>query len=460
MTPTNTVFCSASDDTLVTLINEARRRLLVVSPALTESVGEALLAKIRGVDATQQASVADSVQISIVLDDGPEAYRLGYGTTANHLAQFRQAADAEQIRFRVESGVRIGVLVSDDRALVFSPTPQLVEEPTSLTLARTNGIWVSAHEVDRLARASGWIASHETAPGDEDGRDAARSSPTTPEVGVEPFALDAVRRVVRDLEDNPPEPFNLSRRIRVFSSRVKYVELNVANAKIGALKVTLPPELLGIVNDDLRGRFDGKLGPPPELLEPFSVEIETAEGRREKQRVDAKWFAAERRRIEDQYTFTVPKYGRLIYGTRWPDFRAETERLERNLKAYHATLIVAAKESRDHLKKTLFREFLPNLLRTPPAHLMRYRNGRNPSREDIRWYLDREIERLVSRIVTIRRPEVRIVRKDVAPESLREQGFIEGLEKRLPPHEIEGLFTDRDAAPSREAASAAYPSSS
>ena len=459
MTSTSVVFCSTSDGELVRLIDEAQRRLIVVSPALTEPVATALLAKIENARPTECDRVRDPIQITVVLDDSPEAYRLGYGeAAANHLKRFREAADQGSIRFQVEPGVRIGVVISDENSLVFAPTPQLVEAPPTASMARANAIQISGPEADRLARASGWAPPTDHPPGRDHGSESGvPTPPPPPEIGLKPFTSDAASNVARDLENNPPEPFDLSRRVRVFSSKVKYVEIKVSNAKIDAKKVSLPTELLGIANADLKERIGGELRPPAELLKLFPVEIEMANGERERKDVDSKWFDAERRRIAREYTFVVPGYGRLIYTTRWPDFKAETGRLRRNLKAYHTELAKTADTSKAVLETRLVDEFLANLKRNPPKHLTRHRGGGVPSDDDLRWYLGHEIRRVVSKMLTIARPEVRVVRKNVAPESVREPGFMAGLEKRLPPGEIESLFTSHDAAPSRESAAPDQP---
>lgn len=452
MTPTDTVFCCASDSMIEELISAAQRRLVIVSPALTERVSKAVLDRIPSPSMTNGNGDRDGIEITVVLDDNAEAYRIGYGTAAKLLDEFRRADDKSQVRFRVERGVRIGVVISDDDALIFSPTPQLVEEPVTESMAKPNGIMLSAREAERIARVCGWSpAAASSLPDDPS---AIPSFPTTPEIGVEPFTAAAVSSLTRDLGDNPPEPLDLSRRIRVFSSKVKYVELRISNVRISTRKAGLPPELLGIANDDLKERIDSQLRPPPELSEPLSIEIETADGKRRTKNVDEKWIGAERRRVEDEYTFTVPKYGRLIFHTAWDGFRAETERLKRNLHTYHAALTASAEASRAAFVRDLVDEFLPTLKRNPPRHLTRYRGGGKPSDADLRWYLEREIERLASKVITIPRPEVRVVRKDVAPESLREQDFINGIEERLPPHEVERLFTNRAAVPSGESAAA------
>jgi hypothetical protein len=64
-------FAVASDASLVDLIQRARRRLVVVCPALTDLVASAL---------ADRLADEGSLCVTVILDADPEVYRLGYGT--------------------------------------------------------------------------------------------------------------------------------------------------------------------------------------------------------------------------------------------------------------------------------------------------------------------------------------------------------------------------------------------
>ena len=109
-------FAVASDTSLVELIQRAKRRLVVVSPALNEPVAAALAERLK--DLGQLA-------ITVVLDADPEVYRLGYGTRSA-LDKVRQASKQSLFDLRVQPGVRIGVVISDDVTMLFAPVPLLI----------------------------------------------------------------------------------------------------------------------------------------------------------------------------------------------------------------------------------------------------------------------------------------------------------------------------------------------
>ena len=94
-----------------------------------------------------------SLSISVIVDADPEVYRLGFGTE-QALDKLREASDRFLFDMRVQSGVRIGVIISDDAAMIFSPVPQLIEAG-STSIEKPNAIILRDSAADRLADAAG-----------------------------------------------------------------------------------------------------------------------------------------------------------------------------------------------------------------------------------------------------------------------------------------------------------------
>lgn len=70
-------FAVASDEALVGLISRARNRLVVIAPALTQAVADAL---------ARRFDDLGQLDVTVILDSDPEVYRLGFGDqpTAMH----------------------------------------------------------------------------------------------------------------------------------------------------------------------------------------------------------------------------------------------------------------------------------------------------------------------------------------------------------------------------------------
>ena len=63
-------FITASDDSLMNLIQSARTRLAVIAPAITTPVAQALAARMADLPA---------LSLTVILDADAEVYRMGYG---------------------------------------------------------------------------------------------------------------------------------------------------------------------------------------------------------------------------------------------------------------------------------------------------------------------------------------------------------------------------------------------
>jgi hypothetical protein len=127
----------------------ASQRLVVISPALSDTVAVTLADRLR--DLGQLA-------ITVVLDADPEVYRLGYGTISA-LKQLQDASKLNQLDLRTQAGVRIGVVISDDVSMLFAPVPMLIEAG-STTNEKPNAIILTGGATQRIAVAAGAEPAH------------------------------------------------------------------------------------------------------------------------------------------------------------------------------------------------------------------------------------------------------------------------------------------------------------
>lgn len=110
-------FTVANDKSIIGLIQKARRRLVVMAPAVSELVAAALIERLEflGADA-----------VTITLDVDAKTYRLGYGDPCT-LDTLYEATRRFGNPLRRQAGLRISILISADLMMVYSPTPLLIE---------------------------------------------------------------------------------------------------------------------------------------------------------------------------------------------------------------------------------------------------------------------------------------------------------------------------------------------
>jgi hypothetical protein len=286
---------------------------------------------------------------------------------------------------------------------------------------------------DRLAEAAGACPAEK-----------ARSQ----EIGNRPLTPAAVEAVKKDLKANPPQPFDVARALRVFTSRLQYVEIKIENYRLSTRRVELPHELLDITDDRLRKQISGRLRPLTKVSGPFRIKVETSKGEKSV-KIDETWLAKERKRIEE-YTFVVPNFGRVILRTDRSEFDAEIERFKRNLEKYYQAVIDELEKVKSDLEKRLVKEYLPRWRKRPPSSFVQY--GVEASSENLKRELLSVVQQVTREAVSFEKPRVRVVYKNVAPESVGDSKFLEPLKQKMrrrnvPVAVIESLFNSGDAAP-------------
>ena len=142
--------------------------------------------------------------------------------------------------------MRIGVVISDDTTMVYSPVSKNIEAG-SISVEKPNAIVLSGTAADRIAVAAG-----------SDRGEDARSA----EVGTKALEPAKVQQMQTDLKTNPPKPFDITRKMNVFSSKVQYVEFSASNYRLTTQQLPLPPELVDVADDDLRNRISGRIRAP------------------------------------------------------------------------------------------------------------------------------------------------------------------------------------------------------
>jgi hypothetical protein len=144
MTDPARTFAVASDEALVGLIARARNRLVVIAPALTQAVSDAL---------SRRFDDLGRLDVTVILDSDPEVYRLGFGDQAA-LETIRAASANSLFDLREQEGVRIGVVISDDTMMVYSPVSKNIEAG-SISVEKPNAIVLTGSATDCIATAAG-----------------------------------------------------------------------------------------------------------------------------------------------------------------------------------------------------------------------------------------------------------------------------------------------------------------
>jgi hypothetical protein len=409
------IFQAMGDSALAELIRNARRKVAFISPGLGRETCAALA----------EVMQDSSMMLTIVVDADEDAYRIGYGDH-EALATLHKVAGDQQFALRRQEKLRIGILVVDDKVIIWSPIAQSVErqceegQPNSVVF-------------------TGEIAS---AIEDAVGADNSNILPTAAEIGREPLTPGMLSNTIKRLKINPPAPFDLAQKSRVFSTRFQFVETERRGAEWTGRKMKLSSFLL---NADLPEEIQDVM---ETLIRPFrnasdqSFEVPlTYEGEpvfnRDGARITAPATQSDILRrwadIRAKYLRHVKGFGWLIDKDQLAQFYEEVREYEETLKAWVSQFRAYASQEEDELVRSIVSSIETRL-----------RNATNPT-ENTRESLEKEVRAGLKRMQVID-PKVRIVLKNVSWESSRDEEFTTALTRAFNQNELEGWFEEFTAA--------------
>lgn len=422
-------FSVASDETIAEMVLSAKANLVVAAPALGEASVDALISRLPD---------RPTLTVSIIIDADPEVYRLGYGSE-KALLRLHEACLANDLALRKQPGLRVGVVVADDACMIFSPTPQLIEagskspeKPNALVLRGTAPIQVAeATSGDREVGMKGQ------------------------EIGSEPMRQGEILKTLENLKDNPPQQFDIARALRVFSSKVQYVEFEAVGYKLDRKVVPLPSELNDVSDVSLRDQITARIRSPLKDLDSIEIVLEK-DGKPQKVKVDSRWLDSERKRIEDQFLYTITGFGKIILHTKRAAFKSSVDDFESIIKKYIAAVKAEIEKKREDFVASVVKEYAPRWRDRPPKFYGDFAIAASP--QNIDQDLKRIAMDLFDKSIEFREPRVRIVPKNIAPESIRDKNFKGKVEaafrkRKAPESLIKSLFEDFDAAPASVAQS-------
>lgn len=416
-------FTVATDTAVIALIASAERRLVIIAPALSRSVADALAARCEDLD---------RVDIRVIVDADAEVYRLGFGER-EALEVVRDAASRNLLDLRVQPGVRIGVIISDDDTMVFAPVSKNIEAGSD-TVEKPNAIILRGTSANCIARAAG-----------------AQPDGTQPSGEIGNAALDpaAVKAIQDDLERNPPTRFDITRRLQVFSSRVVYVEFEISGFALSRKQVPLPDDFSTVSDASLQAQISSRLRAPMAAV--GALEVLIGEGNEAKAvLVDDPWLRRERKRIEDLYTFQIDNFGRVILREDRKDFDSAVKTFLTVVERYHDKVRAALDTHRAAFQGSFVAEFLPKWKKSPPDYMTRW--GNRPDDDSLRAELENRADEVFETMLAFEPPSVRLVEKNVSPANVEDPRFLSRLRaimerRRVPKAIIDSLFFAADAAP-------------
>lgn len=393
----------ADSETLCDMIARAQRRVLYLAPAIHATVAEAL---------AEAWNRLDAHRVTVIVDADAEVYRLGYGDLAA-LQKLQDAATRHGAMITEQPGVRMGLMIADDQTLVWAPVPEMIASGQQKSVA-TNAIRLGLPPAD-VERDLG----------------AGPDGPRDQTIGLDPIERDKVDAVSDDLQRNPPQPFDISQKMRVFNAYFEFVELKLLGADVGRRTVKLPSDLMGITDRPTQQKLHAAFN-----LVPTAGDL------------TGKKLAEDRLMIEQRYLHRIKGHGLAIKRSDKADFKKDLEKLRSGIQKFEDELDTKLQSEIDESRKLLREALLPAVTKTPPK---RWTESNFFDKDQIEVFLDQDLERAFGRARNLFKPITLTVKyRGVTYESLKDKEFMAAAREAFP--DSPQLYDEGDAAPAAQGA--------
>ncbi len=410
------VFQSVQDEDLIHGIQSATTRLVFFAPGVSEAVSKSLIACMQ---------FGQVKQIIMAIDGDEEACRLGY-CDAPSLEKLFAAAQQFKFPLKRQPGLRIGILMTDDNVLVWTPTPLMFEAPRQH--AEPNGMMLTPETFKELPEALGVDPSKPNSPA---------------EIGTVALEVDEVIKVVVAIKATPPAPFSLARLSRVFSSKFQFIEVVLQGAEQIKREIRLDSLIL---NSDAPESLRPLLNT---TIQPFSADFDkTIEVgvlvngelayNRNGEMLTKPLTQSQMRdiwdEITDQFIVNVNGFGKII---RVKD-KSKFEESRANFECILKTWV----EGFQQLVKDGYDSRVSNLVKLIESRMERVSLEEKLTYKQIEDLVLSGLDRL--RVIE---PKVKVIYKNITVESTKDTEFLEILKRKISDVELKEWFHIFDAAP-------------
>jgi hypothetical protein len=389
MSETTSGVINIDDEQIIAAVGAASSRLIIVAAGLSRAVAEAVAAKWR---------YLGPAAVKVVLDVDPEVCRLGYGELAA-IELLQQAAQDVGASLHHQQGIRICVVITDEATIVYAPTP-LVVEAKSHKPTQPNGV--------RLDFTPPKLVESVTAP---------RADSTEPAIAPVKVEAEDVKVLAKDLAENPPVKFDISRKVHVFNAAFEFVEFKLEGCSIARKTVRLPSDLVVAAKDQqTRNRVNSNF----HLID------------KENSRLSGERVMNLKEFISRKFLVNLTNYGNVVLRTNKADFESAVKTLVRYVERFQKRVKKELQSAIDDSRKSLVEALLPAVISNPPARSIKH-IGRSPDAAAVQNWLDAELAGIFGTAEQhMSKMEVSVLFKGVTYESLKDPGFIETTQKQLP----------------------------
>ncbi len=411
------LFCSLTSIRIADLIRSAQQAVCYAGPGIQSEVAQAMV---------ETGGRLGPEMLTVCLDFDERVMRMGYG----EIGAVKLLRDAG-ILVRSAQGLRTSLVISDDTAFIFTPTPLYLEAgPTggsAPNAMRMSGAQV-AEALARLSPAAKAIAVARAKTPEE--KKCIAALPV--DVGSEQVTDEDFAKVGKKLQEAPPVRFDLARQVRVFESYLQYVELKLSGAAIQRHRLAIPASIQ-------------RLGGSAELEDRLRTTFELIE---RGSNLSSEYLEDEINNIRKSLTPSLGKdHGRVVLKAQKPLLIQRLAEFRKKLEDHKKAV---AEDLQHHLnisRQQIIEYYVPRVIESPPDALRGQLLTSKPTEADARCWLDTELDRvfpLADSLIQDMRVEERF--KDVTFETLNREDFLGSVKMAFPLVDWDSAYSEFLAA--------------
>lgn len=386
-------------------IHAAKSRVIYAAPALDEVVASALINTVYKIKREN---------VKVLLDISENVFRCGYGNIEGITL-----LQENNISIKEATGIRIGVLVCDNTGLVFSQPPLLIEAGKE-NPEQPNAMRVSLDQVNDIISAIIPPEPVENKPQQQ------------PEIGKRLVSSVKIETIQKALNENPPQEFDISRKIQVFSTAIEFVELKLTGCEIQRHTVQIPTELL-VGDIDLVTRKQLKAG--------FNI-IEKNSS------LSGDSIRDEINKIRKDYTKSIPKYGNILLKSNKQQFNDAIIELKKGITTFQVNVESDLESEIKKARTKLANMLSPAIKAKPPAELKNQVMNDIPTDEQVEKFLELKLNSIFPKAENIiKAMSVECVFKAITYETISHEDFQKQIQEAYPLIDWGMLFEEYNAAP-------------
>ncbi len=400
------VFVNISSKDLADRIHAAKSKVIYAAPGIDEVIASAIINVSRKIGRQN---------ITVLLDVTDSVMRYGYGNIDGVTL-----LQENGIPIKEAKGLRICTLVYDDQGLIFSPIPLLIEAGKK-EADQPNAIVASPAQVIAMIEA--------IAPSIEQ-EDLFRANPT-PEIGRSEISHQQIQNVNNAIQANPPQKFDVARRVQVFSTAIEFVELELKGCGIQRHTVAIPTDLLV-------GKADAET--KKQLKAGFNI-IEKGSS------LSGSSIRNQLNKLKTDHTKIIKKYGHVLLKSNKSSFNDAVKELKEQISNFQNDVEENLSDEIKKAKDRLLKMLIPAVTENPPDDLRSQVIGGQPSEEQVKAYLKSKLEAIFPTAnELIKAMSLSCIFKAVTYETISSEDFQKSIKELYPLISWDQMFEEYDAA--------------